>query len=222
MASGAAGKQAWQRGSQDAGRRRLFQILPRQEAADCRLHPNPDRSMHPRSLPIPQLRRTDYHNVRKAGSFIRRDSPECLRGAAFWPPASPPCGAAAATSRKSPPGTIAERRAPKSHSGQQETESASPSGSKCCGIPDIFCWHEKSQCIYTYHFPFILKIVIFAAEADERADGLIQEAPQQQDFKSFLICIGHLNSPAAWTMLHGRQPKTNLLTTPTVPAHRRR
>ena len=88
-------------------------------------------------------------------------------GAAFWPPASPPCGAAAATSRKSPPGTIAERRAPKSHSGQQETESASPSGSKCCGIPDIFCWHEKSQCIYTYHFPFILKIVIFAAEAVE-------------------------------------------------------
>ena len=51
-------------------------------------------------------------------------------GAAFWPPASPPCGAAAATSRKSPPGTIAERRAPKSHSGQQETESASPSGSR--------------------------------------------------------------------------------------------
>ena len=80
MASGAAGKQAWQRGSQDAGRRRLFQILPRQEAADCQLHPNPDRSVNPRSLPIPQLRRTDYHSVWKAGSFIRRDSPECLRG----------------------------------------------------------------------------------------------------------------------------------------------
>ena len=79
-ASGDAGEQAEQRGSQDAGRRRLCEILPRQEAADCRLHPNPDRSMHPRSLPIPQLRRTDYHNVRKAGSFIRRDSPECLRG----------------------------------------------------------------------------------------------------------------------------------------------
>ena len=157
MASGAAGKQAWQRGSQDAGRRRLFQILPRQEAADCRLHPNPDRSMHPRSLPIPQLRRTDYHNVRKAGSFIRRDSPECLRGAAFWPPASPPCGAAGATSRKSPRGTIAERRAPKSHSGQQETESASPSGSR-----DL--WHsgyillarKKSMHIYI-SFPIYIE-----------------------------------------------------------------
>ena len=79
MASGAAGKQAWQRGSQDAGRRRLFQILPRQEAADCRLHPNPDRNMRPRSLPIPQLRRTDYHSVWKAGSFIRRDSIERSR-----------------------------------------------------------------------------------------------------------------------------------------------
>ena len=46
--------------------------------------------------------------------------------------ASPPCGAAAATSRKSPPGTTAARPAPKSHSGQQETESVLQSGFRGC------------------------------------------------------------------------------------------
>ena len=30
----------------------------------------------------------------------------------------------------------------------------------------------KSQCIYAYRFPFLLKIVIFAAEADKPAIGL--------------------------------------------------
>ena len=78
-ASEAAGKQAEQRGSQDSGWRRLREILPWQEAADCRLHPNPDRSMHPRCLPIPQLHRPDYHSVRKASPSIRRNSIERSR-----------------------------------------------------------------------------------------------------------------------------------------------
>lgn len=221
-ASGDAGEQAEQRGSQDAGRRRLREILPRQEAADCQLHPNPDRSMHPRSLPIPQLRRTDYHSVRRTHPFIRRNSIECSRrrnpGLRHRHPLRRP---------EQPQGNrLGVQRQPGRHRSliraNRKRNRPRHQVLETYGIPDIFCWHEKSQCIYTYHFPFILKIVIFAAEADERANGLIQEAPQQQDFKSFLICIGHLNSPAAWTMLHGRQPKTNLLTTPTVPAHRRR
>lgn len=78
-ASGDAGEQAEQRGSQDSRRRRLCEILPWQEAADCRLHPHPDRRLRTGRLHIPQLRRTDYHSVRRTRPFIRRDSIERSR-----------------------------------------------------------------------------------------------------------------------------------------------
>lgn len=75
-ASGDAGEQAEQRGSQDSDWRRLREILSWQEAADGRLHPHSDRRLRTGRLHIPQLGRTDYHSVRKASPSIRRHSIE--------------------------------------------------------------------------------------------------------------------------------------------------